>query len=443
MQKEDQLEKQLAELLQEKEKIEEQRNGLVKERDELKVWLNKADVQKNSLEKQIEALYTGNKSLEEEINFLKYRIQTLDELHESVVWGEWPHDGSMQRWKCLNPFERFEILPRGEVYTCCSGYLKHHYYIGNIFEDSFEHIWNSDRAKKLRYSVSRGNFEYCQKICRWFHQKGEILMDGAARNPLVKRPENNDFSEGGWTECEVLASPKQVILSCDESCNLSCPTCRSAVRGLDKGQAEKLYQKLEQILPLLLKDCELLGGLSSGEIFASHAISRLYKTITADRYPKLTLSIITNLQLLTKEKWFEFENLHDIPIRLHVSVDAAEKETYEINRRGGTWERLRENLLYFREWRRKPDNKIEFLEMSFVVQKNNYHQIKDFIQFAEEMEADVAEFQKMTNWGTFSEEEFRERNVLDPKHPKYQEACDILDEVSGYQGKVRVMQNLI
>ncbi len=240
-----------------------------------------------------------------------------------------------------------------------------------------------------------------------------------------------------------MASPKIVILSCDESCNLSCPTCRSSVRGLDQDQAEKLYQKLEQILPSLLEDCELLGGLSSGEIFASHAMSKLFKTITAQKYPKLTLSLITNLQLLTKEKWFEFKNLHDVPIRLHVSVDAAEKETYEINRRGGTWERLCENLKYFREWRKRPDNKIVFLEMSFVVQKNNYHQIKDFVQFAEEMEADVAEFQKMTNWGTFSEEEYKKRNVLDPDHPEYNEVYDILRQASGHQGRVRVMQNLI
>lgn len=354
----------------EKEYLEKQRNALVKERDELKNWLNKANVQINNLEEQATSLFAGINSLEEEINFLKFRIVTLDELHESVVWKEWPHNGSMKKWKCLNPFERFEILPRGEVYTCCSAYLKHNYDIGNIFEDSYEQIWNSEKAKKLRYSVSEGNFEYCQKTCKWFHQEEGNQTDGAMRNPLISRPKNNEFSEG-WTDCEVLVSPKHVMLSCDESCNLSCPTCRSKVKVLNKEQADLLYRRLEEILPSLLANCEILGGLGSGEIFASEVMSRLYKTITIEKYPNLRLYIITNLQLLTAEKWFEFDNLHNFPIRLHVSVDAAEKETYEINRRGGTWERLCENLKFFREWRHTPNNKIEFLEMSFVIQKNN------------------------------------------------------------------------
>lgn len=81
--------------------------------------------------------------------------------------------------------------------------------------------------------------------------------------------------------------------------------------------------------------------------------------------------------------------------------------------------------------------------MSFVVQKNNYHQIEDFIHFAERMEADIVEFQQIANWGTFSDEEFSERNVLNPQHPEYQEAYSILVKATEYQGKVRVMQNLI
>ncbi len=432
------------ELAEAKNKIEEQRNILVKERDELKGYLAR-------LEDERYKILEGHQSLENEINFLKFRIQKLDELHESVVWKEWPHDGSMSKWKCMLPFERIEILPRGEVYTCCSAYIKHNYYIGNIFEDSFENIWNSEKAKKLRYSVSNGNFEYCQKICKWFHRSGSgseyggVVSGGIAynvsRSPFVERTKG-DCCES-WKDCEVSVSPKLVVLTCDESCNLSCPTCRSSVKALDKKQADELYQRLQAVLPSFLEKCELLAGLSSGEIFASYALSKFYKTITSKLYPKLTLAIVTNLQLLTEEKWLEFENLHDIPIYLHVSVDAAEKEIYEINRRGASWEKLIKNLLYFKEWRKRPDNKIEFLELSFVVQKNNYHQMRDFVLFAEEMGADVVEFQQITNWGTFSDEEFMDRNVLNPRHPEYQKANDMLSEVIEMETGVKVMQNLI
>lgn len=164
-------------------------------------------------------IYAGHRGLEEEINYLKYRIGTLDELHESVSFRYWPHDGSFKDYTCKYPFERIEILPRGEVYTCCSGYIKHNYYIGNIYEEyeSFEEIWNSDKAKKLRYSVSEGNFEFCQKKCRFFH------MPASEDNPIVSK--SSIQSHNCWEEYAINTTPKYIMLSCDETCNLRCPSC--------------------------------------------------------------------------------------------------------------------------------------------------------------------------------------------------------------------------
>lgn len=286
-----------------------------------------------TLRKDNDRVYAGHRGLEEEINFLKYRISTLDKLHESVVQRTGIHDGTLKKYKCMYPFERIELLPRGEVYTCCSGHIKHDYYIGNFYEQFFEEIWNSERAMKLRYSVSNGNFEYCMENCKWLHKENiESMVDTGDLNPIVKRTDEDAVES--WKECKLDVMPRFITLTCDESCNLACPTCRSSIKALGKKDAEVLYERLQNIIRPMLQNCEQLSALASGDIFASYALMKFYKTLTIEEFPKLTLYIITNLQLLTPKKWNELKNLHTIPIRLSVSVDAADRGVYEKNRGG-------------------------------------------------------------------------------------------------------------
>lgn len=399
----------------------------------------------DELEADNKRVYAGHASMEEEINFLKFRIQKLIDLHESVTQKTWPHDGSMKEHMCVYPFERIEILPRGEVYTCCSGYIRHNLYIGNIYEESFEDIWNSERCKKLRFSVAEGNFEYCQANCKWLQPVNiESQEDSATLNPIKKR-EEWPARYVSWEDCHLDTSPKFITLTCDESCNLSCPTCRSSCRALDKGKAEKLYERLNTVVRPMLKDCELLGGLASGDLFASYAATKFYKTLTHGEFPKLKLYILTNLQLLTAKKWDEMSNLKDMPIRLGVSIDAASKQTYEVNRRGASWERLLENLRLIQKMRHNKEILIEFMCFHFVVQKNNYLQMMDFVKLGEKYGADTVEFQRLGNWGMFSEDEYLDRDVFNAQNSYYKEARGILSGLVSEQAsfKVHIMQNLL
>jgi chromosome segregation ATPase len=99
-----------------REEMENQRNTLVKERDELKGYL-----------------LSGNQYLQEEINYLKFHTQQLSKLHDEVVQKQWEHDDSIKQWSCTFPFERIEINENGDVYTCCSAYVKHGHSIGNAY----------------------------------------------------------------------------------------------------------------------------------------------------------------------------------------------------------------------------------------------------------------------------------------------------------------------
>lgn len=405
--------------------------------------INSANIKKEleEVKKDNERLYAGHRGLEEEINFLKYRIQTLDELHESVVMKTWPHDGSFKNCICEYPFIRAEILPRGEVYTCCSAYVKHNYYIGNIYEaEDFDSIWNSDKAKKLRYAVSEGNFEYCQKHCKFLHMPVEKLSNALGGVPVRIKRENESYA--CWQECRVDTAPLYIALSCDETCNLYCPTCRSNVRVLNKEESDKLYDRLMKIVRPMMKDCRILGGLGTGELFASSAISRFYKTLTAEEFPQLKLIITSNLQLLTKEKWAEFSNLLGFPKDFFVSMDGATKETYEHNRAGANWEKMMENLGYLCSLRKASNAHLEHIGLNFVVQENNFREIPQFVSMAKQLGVDAVWFQKFTNWGTFTENEYRQKNVFDPQNEYYAEAMDILQNAIKEKG-IEIVQNII
>lgn len=400
-----------------------------------------------ALQSDNDRVYAGHKGMEEEIHFLKYRIQTLDELHESVVFGNWPHDGSFRGYTCRYPFERIEILPRGEVYTCCSGHIKHNYYIGNIYEEnaSLAEIWNSTKAKKLRYAVEEGNFEFCQKNCRYLYMAAKGAKEHTLQlNPVKPLSDKRGDLKKTWQDYTAEAMPKYIMLSCDESCNLQCPTCRSSVRVLEKRESERLYQRLMEVVRPALKDCELLGALGTGELFASSAVSRFLQTVCAEEFPKLSLILTTNLQLLDQKKWEEFPNLLGMPKTIRVSVDAATKEVYEENRCGGGWERLLKNLAYLCSLRKDPDAHVEYLCLNFVVQKNNYEEMEAFADMAERMGVDAVEFQRMGNWGTFTGDEYKKRDVFSVEHPDYKKAVSLLQKVMQRDGKkIEVIQNIL
>ena len=123
--------------------------------------------------------------MEEEINFWKFRHDETSALHERVVEQKWSGKRPYKDYCCTFPFERIEILPRGEVYTCCSGALKSGYHIGNIYTDDFARMWNCEKVKKLRYAVTKGDFEYCLEYCVWLSNRGSWIT--VTKHALFKK----------------------------------------------------------------------------------------------------------------------------------------------------------------------------------------------------------------------------------------------------------------
>ena len=423
--------------------------------NELQTINNDLQTKNQDLNQEIQRVYSGHAGLENEINFLKYRITTLDQLHDNVVVRAWKNDHKRANYYCAYPFDRIEILPRGEVYTCCSAYLKHNFYLGNIFEQEFSEIWNSEKALKLRYSVSHGNFEYCNDSCIFFNSrdKGEYpLLPRKSKPKLGETNSTNQSIEqnpyGSSSDYEVLLEscrlkrgPRQITLSCDESCNLHCKSCRSEIKMIGSALNAKLTDVLMHKLRPLLKDCTSLRMLGSGEVFVSKSCMELLKSITHEEFPNLKIELLSNGQLFTPKMLEKLSNLRGVPLEMSFSIDGATKATYEALRNGASFEKLLENIKYASQL--KSDGFITLLGIHFVIQKSNFLELPALLKMANELNFDFMRILGLSNWGTFKESDFIDLNILDRRNPEHEEALALLKQVLRDEKYINIYQNVI
>lgn len=104
------------------------------------------------------------------------------------------------------------------------------------------------------------------------------------------------------------------------------------------------------------------------------------------------------------------------------------------------WKILLDNLSYIKElFEGKHDKK---LILNFVVQKENYLQMKEFVNFAKKFSAKCVKFQYFTNWGTVDEQQYLEMNVMHPQNLHYKQAKSILESIIESQTEIDIMHNI-
>jgi len=111
------------------------------------------------------------------------------------------------------------------------------------------------------------------------------------------------------------------------------------------------------------------------------------------------------------------ESIRERITSAEISIDAASPETYAINRRGGAFDTLLENLAFVAELRR--DGPLRSLKISMVVQENNVHEMVDFVRLGQRFGADIVYFGRLVDWGTFTPSEFRRRAIHRSDHPRH------------------------
>jgi len=318
---------------------------------------------------------------------------------------------------CLVPFTYLSTGWKGSAFACsCPAWVP--YPVGNVLEaESGDEVWNSEAAREIRRSVLDGDFSYCSRTLCSF-----ITARKLPRKDEIKDPVLRGYIDGRVTRLD--RSPGVFELNYDSTCNLACPSCRTEVVAAKADEQDAYERARERVILPLLKGAK--GGYISGggETFASRHYRSILAALNREEYPRLRLHVITNALLLTPQRWETFPELGEMIGALSVSIDAARAETYEKLRRPGKWAVLMANLEFIADLRRS--GRIPQLWINFVVQKENFREMLDFVELGKRLGADQVWFQRVTNYGAYDEETFAEVDVTSPQHPEHAELLKVL-----------------
>ncbi len=323
----------------------------------------------------------------------------------------------MRRLICTKPFECLELSaePGNDIYLCCPGWLP--VSAGKVKGNKLTDIWYGNRASEIRKSVIDGTFKYCNaNFCR-FLDGGKVPK--GYENPVKVVGEETflKYKKAIEEPQKYLPSPKTINLANDKSCNLACPSCRKDIIQNTKKEREENDQLVNHALTEFGDKLKFVYITGSGDPFGSRHFWGLLKSDKLNKFPNLKIKLHTNGILFTSYRWSKLKNIHDKIASIEVSIDGASKNSYEDNRQPAKWEEVIKRMSFISSiTKRNPNTK---LNLNFVIQANNYKEMKDFVKLGQFWEADAIQFSNLNNWWTYTTREYNRRAIHKPSHPKF------------------------
>jgi len=317
---------------------------------------------------------------------------------------------------CRLPFDTLQIDQDGDVQLCdCQLHMP--YTIGNIYKNSLQDIWSGEAADRVRQAVADEDFTYCNWACSHLN----ILSARPAVLPTVR-----DF-------------PKTIKLDMDRSCNLKCPSCREDVI-MEKysdtiSKQIELYESIKQwALANPNKPIHLIP-VASGEVFASHSGLAFLKSLQHYPHNNIRLTIATNGTLIKRNQEL-LNNIGHLIDSFSISIDASTPETYA-QVRGGNWDELLLGLDFVKNNLKRP------VMFRFCIQKNNYHEIESFANFANQYNATV-NYQKLLDWGHWNIAWWHDNNAMDRTKDTFLPVINSIRQVrSQYPGRIGLAAEIV
>ena len=336
---------------------------------------------------------------------------------------------------CLRPFYYAVIDAAGSVYCCCSVWVK--FRLGKLRKGkSLKDIWNSRVAQVFRDAMLKTELDrvcHCEicpyiisrRLPKHINGKTEFDLDSRAvfdREILRDEDVLRAISNGD----RVLDYyPKQLEIGVDRTCNLCCSSCRQKHITQVSPKERDLLDLCMSVLREARRDIKILSLLSSGEVFYSKFCLELLQSLDRTEYPHMKVDILTNGQLINDETWRKIGPGADFIKSVSISIDAAKKETYEILRGGGRWERLLDNMEFVKNLREH--GKLDEFSINFVISEKNFREMPDFVMLGERYNVDFVVFSRIEPWASM-QIDYREAAVHLGSHNMHREFEEILKD---------------
>ncbi|HJN34171.1 MAG TPA: hypothetical protein QF700_08650 [Prochlorococcus sp.] len=358
------------------------------------------------------------------------------------------HDSQIQNeYICGIPFTEMQLktISREETMTfCCLQWSP--YLMGSIDFKTHEDVWNGAAAKEFRKSILDGSYKYCNKrLCSIFNNaKHNMISRNSLDNPgAVNLPDQRlapRLRKASNLIAEQLKKPvpthidrpRHIFIAYDEGCNLACPSCRTHIKKIPKDKKDEMDDLFERIVrPLVTSGPTLLTASGHGDPLGSKHLREKLSSLHGNEYKDLRINLQTNGLLLNFSGWQTISSISSNIEDVRISIDAATKETYEVVRFPGVWDDLMNSLNVTVA---KRDEFNFRLVINFCIQDLNFREIQRFAELGDSLKVDRINFQHLVNWGTYSPDDYKRRNVVDPLHPNHREFKDLLiSTVSNYK----------
>lgn len=324
---------------------------------------------------------------------------------------------------CLSPFVSMSVGLNGGVTLCgCSGWMPSE--VGSLLNNSLDEILANAGSTSIRQSILDGTYDFCN----------EATCGILKHNQLGSKTMFDDQVQQLFANASSYIMPREIFIAGDITCNLSCPSCRTHITKNSKenqAQLERLGKILQSNLFCTPTDQVIRLHIStSGELFASPMLLAFVNDIPVDDFPRARLDIQTN-GLLVPQRWHRLGSMQDRVDSITVTVDAARPDTYERLRRGGTWVDIQAAMSWIAD--KKLQNNMKF-KTRMVVQHDNFEEMLEFYNMCKSFGVDVVEYTRISNWATYSQDDFKNIDVFDPIHVRYPQAQQCLDQIKNLPG---------
>jgi len=328
---------------------------------------------------------------------------------------------------CSIPWNTMGVNAHGDVFICSSPSWVPKF-VGNLLQtsDVFD-ILNSKIAQQIRQEILAGRYYYCNtKICNFFSKKSLTSY----QHHLTPNQEPLPFAS--TPELLVDQIPKNLIFDFDYTCNFRCPSCRTELINHNKHHIirpinNSIVQQIKHQIIDRIADQHVEIRWCGGEPFISEPYTELLDYISRSGKTKIQHIVQTNGSYL-QSKSDMIEQLLPTLKELRISFDAATADTYHRTRVNGVWDNLLNNVAWVKNLIHEK-NATTKLEANFVVQMDNYQEIPAFVQLCKDLEIKHIYFQKMWNWGTWSQEEFDHKNIYNPDHHDYEKLVEVFRSI--------------
>lgn len=333
-----------------------------------------------------------SKGMKESEDFIFYGYY-IDRLCASEMMRKTVYAPSKRRIDCAYPFTCAALDLKGSLRLCtCANIVA-----GNILHQNVEVAWNSIASVIIRLSMLNQTYSFCDER--------DCLVYPLGKLPMLE----GNIDERSYDR-RAPETPEFIHMISSSVCNLYCETCRKERGNNSYIQNQRSMEIAKKAIPLIQKGNNVFIA-GSGEVFLDASYQYILGRMKELHHEGLRWEILTNGNLMSKEKVDYILKYGGKDTAISVSVDAARKETYLEIRRGGNWERLIENLKYV--GKKRKEGYLKLFQLNFVVQSRNVKEMGEFVQLAESVGANAAWFIAVRDWGIYGYDEFRQMDVRD------------------------------